>query len=486
MTFQPESGLVHQDLPQLLTYPMPWIRVAPNAPYFITEDGKDWTPVGQNDAVTWPDLAGLFRRRNVDAVRQYLHMLSQHGVTCLRLMLEYCHGENRYLEKPVGRMQPSMVQLWDDLFVLCEQYGLRILLTPFDTFWMKKRWRHHPYNKSNGGPCAKRSHWLLCAHTRQAIRQRLLYATQRWGGSGALFAWDLWNEIHPAHAGNRVDILNEFITDISTLLREEELRLYGRAHPQTVSVFAPALYKVPALAASIFRHPQLHFASIHLYEKNTIDHPKNTIDAAVSAGRLTREALAHIQGARPFFDSEHGPIHTFKDRKKTLPALFDDEYFRHMQWAHLASGGVGGGMRWPNRHPHTLTAGMRRAQHSLAGFLRLVSWQRFDRINLNAEIIVSEKVFSVFGCGSKTQAIVYLLRTVNRSKRGIAGKAAPITVKVQVPGLQWGRYQVVAWQTTGTVPGPVLEVDYQCGSFFCFCTPPVALDAAFVIRLIVP
>ena len=29
-----------------------------------------------------------------------------------------------------------------------------------------------------------------------------------------------------------------------------------------------------------------------------------------------------------------------------------------MSWAHLASGGAGGGMRWPNRHPHVLTSGM--------------------------------------------------------------------------------------------------------------------------------
>ena len=32
--------------------PLPWIQVAPGAPYFVTEGGEPWTPIGQNDAIT--------------------------------------------------------------------------------------------------------------------------------------------------------------------------------------------------------------------------------------------------------------------------------------------------------------------------------------------------------------------------------------------------------------------------------------------------
>src|SRR5688500_4342467 len=74
---------------------MPWIQVAKNSPYFITDKGDDWTPVGQNDAITWPELRGAFLRKDLSGVEFYLRMLAQHGVTCLRLMLEYCHGEHR-------------------------------------------------------------------------------------------------------------------------------------------------------------------------------------------------------------------------------------------------------------------------------------------------------------------------------------------------------------------------------------------------------
>jgi mannan endo-1,4-beta-mannosidase len=195
---------------------------------------------------------------------------------------------------------------------------------------------------------------------------------ERWGGSGALFAWDLWNEIHPAQAGDTTDCWPEFIRDLSTHVRQLEQRLYGRTHPQTVSLFGPELMLKPHLEMRepIFRHPDLDFATLHIYAHGTIDDPRNTVAPAVDMGRVVRESLAEITDRRPFLDTEHGPIHTFKDKKKTLAEAFDDEYFRHMSWAHLASGGAGGGMRWPNRHPHTLTDGMRRAQAAMGSFMR--------------------------------------------------------------------------------------------------------------------
>ena len=112
-------------------------------------------------------------------------------------MLEYFQRDHRSFERAVGQFNPNMVRLWDDLFALCERTGLRILLTPFDTFFTWNRWKRHPYNAANGGPCASREELLTCPATREAVKARFAFATGRWGGSGALFAWDLWNEMHP-------------------------------------------------------------------------------------------------------------------------------------------------------------------------------------------------------------------------------------------------------------------------------------------------
>ncbi|SER22864.1 mannan endo-1,4-beta-mannosidase [Faunimonas pinastri] len=446
--------------------PMPWIRVADGAPYFLTEDGRPWAPIGQNDAISWTEFAGLFRRRDLDSVERHLENLRRQGVTCLRLMMEYAQVRHRYIERPVGTFVPAMVRLWDDLFALCEKHGLRILLTPFDTFWMWLHWRWHPYNRANGGPLGHPSAALTCPQTREAIKGRLTFAVERWGGSGALFAWDLWNEIHPAHGGDSAEPFPDFITDLSHHVRTLELRLYGRSHPQTVSLFGPELIwrAHMEMEEPIFRHPDLDFATIHIYEKGTIDHPADTVAPAEAMGRIVRSSLAEIRDARPFFDSEHGPIHTFKDHKRTLPEPFDDEYFRHLQWAHLASGGAGGGMRWPNRHPHILTAGMRRAQGAMAAFLPLIDWSRFRRVNLNAEIGTSADAVLAFGCGDREQAVLWLVRRDTIRRDGtLAPDAPPHELTVTVPGLDAGRYRVTAWDTKAGGETEIFEAEAADG-----------------------
>ena len=125
-------------------------------------------------------------------------------------------------------------------------------------------------------------------------------------------------------------------------------------------------------------------------------------------GRIVAECIAETPPGRPFLDTEHGPIHAFKDRRITLAEAFDDEYFRHMAWAHLASGGAGGGMRWPNRSPHVLTSGMRAAQRAMSAFMPLIDWTCFKRRNLAGEAQATG--FHTLACADKRQAVVWLLR----------------------------------------------------------------------------
>lgn len=424
-----------------------WIECREGHPYFFTEHGDAWTPIGHNDAITWPELKGLFRRRDLASVEQHLHQMKAGGVTCIRLMLEYCHGEHRYLERPVGSFTPNMVQLWDDLFALCEKVGIYLLLTPFDTFFTWVRWAQHPYNSRNGGPCPDRSQLLACLETRKAIKARLEFATRRWGGSPALFAWDIWNEMHPAHAGDRVEPLATFIDEVAPWLKALEMRLHGRRHPVTVSVFGPELYASPALNDLIFRHPELDFANVHLYEKGAIDKPRNTIAPALAVGRLMADAIGQTIDQRPVFDSEHGPIHAFMDKKITLPEAFDDEYFRHIQWAHFASGGAGGGMRWPNRHPHVLTPGMRRAQSGLTKFLPLIDWTRFNRRCLNGQVQLSANGFAAMGCADEKQALLWILRTDATGRDGMIKPDAKARSASATLPMSEGHYRISYFDT---------------------------------------
>lgn len=464
-----------------------WIERARDAPYFITEEGDAWTPVGHNEAISWPVLAPLFRRRDPAAVQARLGQLAASGVTCLRIMLEYSHREHRYLERPAGVFVPQMVRLWDDLFSLCERTGIRLLLTPFDTFWMWRRWRHHPYNAANGGPCERPSLLLLCPETRMAIKRRLEFATRRWGASGALFGWDLWNEIHPGQAEERTDAWNDFVEDVAGHVRAVEQQMHGRTHLLTVSIFGPELVWRPAMrstmADAVFRHQALDFASAHVYSEGTIDDPRDTVAPALAMGQIVRELLAEIRDARPFLDSEHGPIHTFKDHHRTLPEAFDDEYFRHIQWAHLASGGAGGGMRWPNRHPHTLTPGMHQAQRALSGFLPLVDWGHLRRRNMSAEMEVAPSTVSVCACGDDHQCVAWLVRrdTIGPDGR-LRRDAAPVTVTLRVPGLTCGTYRVTAWDTAAGRACAEWQSYHTGVGPLALRVPPFVADIALIVR----
>lgn len=429
--------------------PLEWIETRPGLPYFVTESGAAWTPIGQNDAISWPELNGLFRRRDLPGVAAHLRWLKANGVTVLRLMLEYAQERHRYFERPAGRFVPAMIQLWDDLFALCEAIGLRILLTPVDTFWTWLHWPRHPWNRANGGPLDHPSRMLLCPATRAAIKARLGFAARRWGGSGALFAWDLWNEIHPAQAGDSADCFPAFIADLSTHVRTVERAAHGRCHPQTVSLFGPELWWRPELPleAPIFRHPDLDFATIHIYREGTIDDPRDTVAPALDMGRIVAESIGRIHDDRPFLDSEHGPIHTYKDKRRTLPAAFDDEMFRHMQWAHLAAGGAGGGMRWPNRKPHILTPGMRAAQAALVRFLPLIDWTRFRRRPVALDL---PDGLAGVACGDAAQGVAWIVRTDARGLRGMIAPAPARPLDFTFPGLA-GRVEAIAFDTVAGV-----------------------------------
>lgn len=472
-----------------------WITLPRGHPYFTTAAGEAWTPIGHNDAIPWDSLAGLFRRADPARVEAYIAMLASEGVNVLRVMLEYCEFDEHYFEKPCGVFNPDVVQFWDDLIPICERYGVRLLLTPWDTFWMWNRWDSHPYNRRNGGPCEDRSRLLLCPATRAAMKARLEFAARRWSGSGAVFAWDVYNEIHPSHAQDSAEAFDRFITDLSTFLREVETREHGRAHPQTVSVFGPHIALDPQrISECVYRHPCLDFASAHIYEEGTIDFPWNTVDPAVSTARLVREAIAQLSDGRPFLDSESGPIHSYKDWQITLEADYDEEVFRHMQWAHFASGGAGGGMRWPNRQPHVLTPGMHRAQRGLARFAGLIDWRSFRRRNLNEETRVSNDDLAVAACGDDRQAVGWLLRRqwvyqgrLEENARGcpLPRDAEPIRANVAVPGLQEGRYRVTAWDTFAGTGVAEFTVEHAGGAL-SFDGPGIVTDLAFAIRRVEP
>ena len=457
----------------------------PQGRYFETLEGQPFLFIGFNDAVSWPSLAGLYRRQDVAGADAYLEGLAERGVTILRLMLEYAHFDSHLLEKPVGHFNPPMVQFWDDLLERCERHALRVLLTPWDTFWMSRRWHKHPYNAENGGPAHTPQDFFLNEDTIQASIRRLHFVIERWGASGVIAAWDLFNEIHP-HWGGTPAQQAHVVGRISRAVREKEMTLHGFTRPQTVSVFGPDPGE--GYEDLVFRHPDLDFATTHIYSSGAIDYPRNTITSAVAMAQWTRHGLARTPSDRPFTDSEHGPIHLFNDHKKTLPAAFDDEYERHMIWTHLACGGAGSGMRWPARHPHLLTAGMQQSLGGMAAFARLIDWRHFAPREASSDVRIGEKGIMAFGCSDGRQAVLYFLR--GKPTRNSPGMAAPREPLSQVPivlgRMLPGEYEVHFWDTcAGRALTCAVSHAGQDGRM-SWTLPPLVTDLACAIRPVHP
>jgi hypothetical protein len=142
-------------------------------------------------------------------------------------------------------------------------------------------------------------------------------------------------------------------------------------------------------------------------------------------------------------------------------------------------------MRWPNRHPHSLTAGMRKAQQGLARFLPLISWQHFRRKNLNNEIVLSAKGLAGFCCGDPEQAVLWLLRTGNLNKKGMQNRQDEVPPSyAKIPGLRPGTYAITAWDTEAGVPVDVFELDHGNDSFLQVPVQPISGNLAFAIKRI--
>ena len=100
-----------------------WVRLGAGRRYFETEDGAPFLIIGQNDALTWPELEGLLGRATCPAVEKHLAWLAAHGVTTLRVMLEYV-GDGLYLERTCGEFDPVTVAAIDDLIPALRAAGV--------------------------------------------------------------------------------------------------------------------------------------------------------------------------------------------------------------------------------------------------------------------------------------------------------------------------------------------------------------------------
>ena len=362
-----------------------FVSIAPGGKHF-EHNNEPLVLLGFNDGLPWPSLAPL-ASGNISAGERYFKELSDRGVNVLRIMFEYSQGRHNLFafENPLWEVNPVVVQIWDDIVMLAEKYGIYLIITPWDPFWAYENWDVNPYNIANGGTIESMRDFLTDPDTVENAIQRFKFMIDRYGESEKILAWELNNEIelwygrifHKPDPVNAREI-NEWIETISTFIRNYEIEKFGEARLITVSTAAPAV--TGALARVLYDFTHIDFVTTHFYY--------DTIKTYSDPYRIARDVVMNInyhnylfEDSVPFFDSESGPI----DRWPQLPAN-DIACYSAFSWAHLASGGTGIGMRWPYTTPHRMPTYLLDIIEAISRFVKSpgIDWLDFTGVNLDA------------------------------------------------------------------------------------------------------
>ncbi len=181
---------------------LPSIRVNPADPRrFVRSDGRLFIPVGAN--VAWAEGAAP-----VPFYRQALTTFARANLNWMRIWMVHWGGTNLdWLPagagpspKP-GALDPRVAATWDEILATAEQQGVyvQIVLQHHGQYstQVNSNWAENPWNAANpGGFLHAPTEFFTSPDARIITMLKYRYIVARWGWSPAVFAWELFNEVH--------------------------------------------------------------------------------------------------------------------------------------------------------------------------------------------------------------------------------------------------------------------------------------------------
>ncbi|HRW91509.1 MAG TPA: cellulase family glycosylhydrolase [Thermotogota bacterium] len=425
-----------------------FVTIAPNGRYF-QHDGTLLVPLGFNDAISWPSLAPVVSGDDKGA-RRYFEEISRSGVNVLRVMFEYAQDRSNVflMEDPLGQRNDLLLESWDRILELAEEFGMYLIITPWDPFWAYENWDVNPYNRKNGGPIDSFREFLTDPGAIENARQRFSLLVERYGHSENVLAWELNNEIELWYGkifrtpdATVAREVQQWVQTMSAFIRQRERELYGQAHLVTVSTASPALQGT--LARALYNNPSLDFVTTHFY----LDGIKKYSDPKTVSEEVVMTIAYHqyvLQTSQPFMDSESGPIDQWPKS-----AAHDRACFKSFSWSHLASGGTGIGMRWPYTIPHRMPSYLLSVIHGVHAFLEAggINWLHFGALenSQSMQVEADQPVFFAYSVDTFSEnqwAMGWLSsengKAIQRATLGMEGFAA-------------GEFVLEAWDTDAGV-----------------------------------
>ena len=415
-----------------------YVRVADGGRYFVHADGEFFTPIGYNHNPEWQQTGEANPANDaydLAVTDKFFKHLHDSGVNLIRMMCE-APGADLLLENPVGTFKPEQVAFLDNIVKLARKHDIKLMITPWDTFWMGHRWDINPYSSKNGGPVENKVDFITKREVIEAQKKRWKFIIDRWGNLGDVFAWellneaDLWWEASPEQVAVWAKEMGDYV-------REYEKSKWGRNHLICMSISKPL--PEGGWADDAFRLPGMDLATTHLY-LGAANAPDEPIGPALAINKGVKYSLSQIRDNRPYIDGEDGPINRWIADEK-----LDDEVFHNMVWAHMASGGAGSGFRWPYRFPHHLSDGMYRHLSRMSKFAKDVPWQKLIETPSEIKVSVPEG-WAACSTGTNKGALVWVASPKPSETKLSITWNGPKTIKYRCYDTKTGE-----WFSKGTV-----------------------------------
>ncbi|PTX91393.1 DUF5060 domain-containing protein [Opitutus sp. ER46] len=229
---------------------------------FARADGRAFIPFGANLAWTHGEVVPWYR----EAFRAF----AAANLNWARVWMVHWGGTN--LDWPregagpapaPGGIDPTVAARWDELLAAAEEQGvyLQVVFQHHGQYSsaVNPSWAENPWNAANpGGFLKSPSDFFTDPNARLFTALKYRYIVARWGWSPAVFAWELFNEVHWVDA-LRIDhneaAVARWHDDMATLVRSID----AYAHPITTSTED---LRSPIYAKMDFLQPHLYAADL--------------------------------------------------------------------------------------------------------------------------------------------------------------------------------------------------------------------------------
>ena len=214
---------------------------------FVRADGHPFVPVGANIAWAVGDPVKYYRQALATCAQANLNWMRIWMCHWGRLNLDWLPEGAGNSPRP-GGLDLGIAQSWDTILSAATEHGVyvQVVLQHHGQYSTKvnPNWSENPWNAANpGGFLHTPSEFFTSPDARLMTMLKYRYIVARWGWSPAVFAWELFNEVHwvdAIHSDYREDVVAHWHDEMADYLRS--IDVYGHLVTTSTEDVASPIY----------------------------------------------------------------------------------------------------------------------------------------------------------------------------------------------------------------------------------------------------